>query len=136
MIVDPLYTSCVLGCSFFDINKSYYLSKTACIHKSRKHGKKLTVKCSVKNIYIYIYIIVILEMFKTWLGHCHDKVPRWWKKLKRKKKKKWDFLQPPTIWAVDKVFRVVNNYTSLTLEHQRSRKSNIHIKSPKTHKSG
>ena len=27
MIVDPLYTPCVLGCSFFYVNKTYYLSK-------------------------------------------------------------------------------------------------------------
>ena len=26
-VVDPLYIPCVLGCSFFDINKTYYLSK-------------------------------------------------------------------------------------------------------------
>ena len=62
--------------------------------------------------------------------------PKMVKEIEKKNEKKWDFLQPRTIWAVDKVFRVVNNYTSLTLEHQRLRKSNIHIKSPKTHKSG
>ena len=27
-VVDPLYIPCVLGCSFFDINKTYYLSKS------------------------------------------------------------------------------------------------------------
>ena len=88
--VDPLYTSCVLGCSFFDINKSYYLSKTACIHKSRKHGKKLTVKCSVKNIYIYTYNCYSGNV-QDMAGTLSRQGPKMVKEIEKKKEKKVGF---------------------------------------------
>ena len=103
MIVDPLYTPCVLGCSFFDINKSYYLSKTTCTHKPRKHGKKLKAHSEV-SCEIYIYIYVYIYIYNCYTGNVQDMAgtlsrqgPKMVKEIEKKNEKKWDFLQPRTI---------------------------------------
>ena len=44
-IVDPLYTLCELRCSFFDINKNYYLSK-----KKNKKEKALGARVPTDHL--------------------------------------------------------------------------------------